>query len=159
MAHAPTYVFIVPYTTLFRSLKLAAEIHEPDAKGKGIYLKTSSEPLTVYADPDKIEQVIENLVTNAIKFTTQGGVTLTAERQNGLVIVSVKDTGIGITEEHLERLFDRFYLTDKARSRDKGGTGLGLAVVKSILTAHGSDIHVESKPGEGTHFWFELPLA
>src|SRR5690625_2635688 len=78
------------------TLKLAAEIHEPDAKGKGIYLKTSSEPLTVYADPDKIEQVIENLVTNAIKFTTQGGVTLTAERQNGLVIVSVKDTGIGI---------------------------------------------------------------
>lgn len=141
------------------TLKLAAEIHEPDAKGKGIYLKTSSEPLTVYADPDKIEQVIENLVTNAIKFTAHGGVTLTAERQNGLAIVSVKDTGIGITEEHLERLFDRFYRTDKARSRDKGGTGLGLAVVKSILTAHGSDIHVESKPGEGTHFWFELPLA
>src|SRR5690625_7305228 len=107
MAHAPTYVFIVPYTTLFRSLKLAAEIHEPDAKGKGIYLKTSSEPLTGYADPDKIEQVIENLVTNAIKFTTQGGGTLTAERQNGLVIGAVTDTGIGSPEEQLKRRVER----------------------------------------------------
>ena len=141
------------------TLKLAAEIHEPDAAGKGIYLNTSSESMTVYADPDKIEQVIENLITNAIKFTSDGGVTLTAEKQNESVIISVRDTGIGITEEHLDRLFDRFYRTDKARSRDKGGTGLGLAVVRSILVSHGTDIQVDSKPGEGSHFWFQLPLA
>lgn len=141
------------------TFKLAAEIHESDATGKGIYLKTSNESLSVYADPDKIEQVIENLLTNAIKFTSRGGVTLTAREHNNSVIISVKDTGIGITEEHLDRLFDRFYRTDKARSRDKGGTGLGLAVVKSILTAHGTDIEIDSKPGEGSHFWFKLPVA
>ena len=72
------------------------------------------------------------------------------------VRIAVYDTGIGISEEHMPRLFDRFYRTDKARSRDKGGTGLGLSVVKSILDAHGAAIHVESKPGTGTSFWFEL---
>jgi signal transduction histidine kinase len=69
----------------------------------------------------------------------------------------VEDSGIGISQEHLDRLFDRFYRTDKARSRDKGGTGLGLAVVKSILNAHGTDIQVESEVGKGTSFWFTLP--
>lgn len=140
------------------TLKLAAEIHEPEATSKGIYLKTSSESIIVHADPDKIEQVIENLITNAIKFTTDGGVTLTAKKQADSVIISVRDTGTGITKEHMDRLFDRFYRTDKARSRDKGGTGLGLAVVKSILTSHGTDIQADSKPGEGSRFWFELPV-
>ena len=75
---------------------------------------------------------------------------------NKEVEISVKDTGIGIGEEHLERLFDRFYRTDKARSRDKGGTGLGLAVVKGILAAHQREITVESKPGKGSTFKFSL---
>jgi signal transduction histidine kinase len=74
-----------------------------------------------------------------------------------VVEVYVKDTGPGIGQEHLDRLFDRFYRTDKARSRDKGGTGLGLSVVKGILNAHQSDIKVESKVGKGSKFYFRLP--
>ena len=70
----------------------------------------------------------------------------------------VVDTGIGIDEEHLDRLFDRFYRTDKARSRDKGGTGLGLAVVKGILSAHQTQIQVESTIGVGSKFFFSLPI-
>ena len=73
--------------------------------------------------------------------------------------VEVVDTGRGIPTEHLDRIFDRFYRVDTARSRKEGGTGLGLAIVKQILEAHGETIHVESTKGRGTRFWFELPLA
>lgn len=132
------------------------ELLEPDAEDKGLSLVCEGDPVRVKGDPDKIEQVLENLVSNAIKFTSEGTVRINTKNIGDSVIISVEDTGIGISEEHLERLFDRFYRTDKARSRDKGGTGLGLAVVKSILNAHGTEIHVESMPGEGSKFWFEL---
>lgn len=132
------------------------ELLEPDAEEKDLSLISEAEPIRVQGDPDKIEQVLENLVSNAIKFTSNGSVRINTKDIGDSVIIEVVDTGIGISEEHLERLFDRFYRTDKARSRDKGGTGLGLAVVKSILNAHGTEIHVESEPGEGSKFWFEL---
>ncbi|TVQ00910.1 MAG: sensor histidine kinase [Balneolaceae bacterium] len=135
------------------------EILEPEALEKGLQFNTNVGHFNVYGDPDKIEQVLENLVTNAIKFTSEGSIEITAREENEKVVLEVKDTGIGISEEHLDRLFDRFYRTDKARSRDKGGTGLGLSVVKSILDAHGSEIHVESTPGEGSRFWFNLPMS
>jgi len=135
------------------------EILEPEALEKGLQFNTKVGHYNVYGDPDKIEQVLENLVTNAIKFTSEGSIEITARKENEKVVLDVKDTGIGISEEHLDRLFDRFYRTDKARSRDKGGTGLGLSVVKSILDAHGSEIHVESTPGEGSRFWFSLPMS
>jgi len=135
------------------------EILEPEALEKGLQFNTNVGHFNVYGDPDKIEQVLENLVTNAIKFTSEGSIEITAREENEKVVLDVKDTGIGISEEHLDRLFDRFYRTDKARSRDKGGTGLGLSVVKSILDAHGSEIHVESTPGEGSRFWFNLPMS
>jgi signal transduction histidine kinase len=80
------------------------------------------------------------------------------EKKEEVVEVYVKDTGPGIGQEHLDRLFDRFYRTDKARSRDKGGTGLGLSVVKGILNAHQSEIKVESKEGSGSKFYFTLPI-
>jgi signal transduction histidine kinase len=108
-------------------------------------------------DPDKIEQVLENLVSNALKYTNKGKITIHISLSEESVKVEVADTGIGISEDHINRLFDRFYRTDKARSRDKGGTGLGLAVVKSILNAHGSEINVKSNPGGGSRFWFTLP--
>lgn len=132
------------------------ELLEPDAEDKGLSLICDGDPIRVQGDPDKIEQVLENLVSNAIKFTSEGHIRINTRQKSNSVIVEVEDTGIGISEEHLERLFDRFYRTDKARSRDKGGTGLGLAVVKSILNAHGTEIHVESEPGKGSKFWFEL---
>ncbi len=139
------------------TIQLVVDQHEQEAADKGLKLKSQKKSYTVTADPDKIEQVLDNLVTNAIKFTNVGTVEISAKKVDDRVEVSVKDTGIGISEEHLDRLYDRFYRTDKARSRDKGGTGLGLAVVKSILNSHGSEIFVESEPGKGSRFWFHLP--
>lgn len=138
-------------------IRQVMELYQTEAKEKGISLEYGADTCAVTADPDKIEQVLENLVSNAIKYTNQGRIEIAVTERDDSVTIEVKDTGIGISGEHLNRLFDRFYRTDKARSRDKGGTGLGLAVVKSILNAHGSDIQVESEPGEGSRFWFVLP--
>ncbi len=133
-----------------------AEWYHHNAKNKGVKLKIDSHPCMVYADPGKIEQVLDNLVSNAIKFTNEGVISVTYAENGEHVEVSVKDSGIGIPDAHWPRLFDRFYRTDKARSRDKGGTGLGLSVVKGILKAHGTDIQVESEVGRGSRFFFYL---
>lgn len=135
------------------------EWYSDKAEEKGIDLDMDSHSCMAVGDPGKIEQVIDNLVSNALKYTNKGRVCLRYSRDEDFVTVEVQDSGIGISEEHLDRLFDRFYRTDKARSRDKGGTGLGLAVVKSILDAHDTDIEVESEVGKGTTFWFTLPAA
>jgi len=129
------------------------------AKSKGLGIEYDGESARVYADPNKIEQVLENLISNAVKYTNKGKIQVRVEKSGADYYVYIDDTGIGISNEHLGRLFDRFYRTDKARSRDKGGTGLGLAVVKSILSAHGTDIQVKSTPGKGSSFWFTLPSA
>lgn len=134
-------------------------VYRPMARNKRIDFRVRSVDATVLADAGKVEQVLENLVTNAFKFTSEGEIAVEADVKGREVCISVSDSGIGIPEEHRGRLFDRFYRTDKARSRDKGGTGLGLAVVRSILESHGSSIHVESEPGHGSRFWFQLPLA
>lgn len=135
------------------------EWHGERAEEKGIQLELDQKKCMAIGDPAKIEQVIDNLISNAIKYTNEGTVSLKYETNDGEVIVSVEDSGIGISDEHLDRLFDRFYRTDKARSRDKGGTGLGLAVVKSILNAHDTEINVVSEVGMGTRFWFTLPSS
>ncbi len=127
------------------------------ADKKGLELNIDQHSCDVIGDPGKIEQVLDNLISNALKYTNEGSVDLTYTSKDSKVTVIIEDTGIGISDEHLDRLFDRFYRTDKARSRDKGGTGLGLAVVKSIVKGHGSEIHVESEVGQGTRFWFTLP--
>lgn len=137
-------------------LEVIDELFRGQAAEKGLDLIVDKKPVTVFADPNKIEQVLENLVSNAIKYTNEGHVKVSLSESETDLTVKVEDTGIGISDDHLSRLFDRFYRTDKARSRDKGGTGLGLSVVKSILTAHGSTIHIESTPGEGSLFWFTI---
>ncbi|MCH8523434.1 MAG: HAMP domain-containing histidine kinase [Balneolales bacterium] len=133
-----------------------AALYEEEALQKGLRLSIQQSPCRVLADAAKIEQVLDNLISNALKYTTQGEVGLAYELGSKKVKITVFDTGIGLADDHIPRLFDRFYRTDKARSRDKGGTGLGLSVVKSILDAHGSEIHVESEVGKGSRFWFEL---
>lgn len=140
-------------------LEQMESVYEPMARNKGIGFRLDVVDAVVLADSAKMEQVVENLLTNALKFTSEGEIRLAAELHGAHLRIEVTDTGIGIPEEHRDRLFDRFYRTDKARSRDKGGTGLGLAVVRSILESHGSSIHVESEPGRGSRFWFDLPLV
>ena len=141
---------------LGKTIKHVVDLYQKEAAEKRINLKYDQSYRVVVGDPDKIEQVIDNLVSNAIKYTNKGEIEIKVTDENGHVSVHVVDTGIGISSEHLDRLFDRFYRTDKARSRDKGGTGLGLAVVKSILSAHDSDVMVKSKPGVGSDFSFKL---
>jgi two-component system phosphate regulon sensor histidine kinase PhoR len=111
----------------------------------------------VKGDRFKLEQVFINLVANAVKYTEGGGVTVTLSREDSGVVVTVEDTGIGISEEHLSRIFERFYVVDKSRSRRVGGTGLGLSIVKHIVLLHNGSVNVESTPGLGTKFTVRLP--
>ena len=135
------------------------EILEPKAEAQGLEFAYDNDALTVVADRNRIRQVLTNLMENAIAYSGEGSVRCRMRRHLDHARIEVADTGRGIPEEHLDRIFDRFYRVDTARSRKEGGTGLGLAIVKQILEAHGQTIHVESTKGRGTRFWFELPLA
>jgi signal transduction histidine kinase len=120
-----------------------------------------SERLLVHADEERVHQVLFNLVDNAVRFTPPGGtVSVSADLDDDRVVVLVADTGVGIGPEHLPRLFERFYRADPARSRDDGGgTGIGLAIARSIVEGHGGRITAESEPGRGARFTFDLPAA
>ncbi|MFL5747669.1 MAG: sensor histidine kinase [Niastella sp.] len=115
-------------------------------------------PITVFADKEKIKQVLINLVENATKYGKHNGYIVASiyDTDDQHVLIEISDDGIGIEEEHLPRIFERFYRTDTARSRDKGGTGLGLAICKHIIEAHGQSIHVRSTPDVGTTIGFTL---
>ena len=115
-------------------------------------------PVIVNADKERILQVLTNLVVNSIKYGKEGGYTKVKveEYDKDRIIVRIKDNGEGIEDEHLPRLFERFYRIDKNRSRKKGGSGLGLSIVKHIIEAHQEQIFVESKIGQGTEFSFTL---
>jgi signal transduction histidine kinase len=114
----------------------------------------------VYADRERIHQVLFNLLDNAVRFTPRGGrVNVTASRVDGHCEVRVVDTGVGVPPEHLPRLFERFYRANPARSRDDGGTGIGLAIARSVVEAHGGHISAESEQGKGSTFTFDLPVA
>ena len=115
-------------------------------------------PVIVNADKERILQVLTNLIVNSIKYGKENGYTEVAieEYDKERIIVRVVDNGEGIEEEHLPRLFERFYRIDKNRSRKKGGSGLGLSIVKHIIEAHQEQIFVESKVGQGTEFSFTL---
>lgn len=131
---------------------------------KNIHLqfkKGTERPLAVKADKAKIHQVVVNLVENALKYGNPGG-TITAgsyELDDNHVYTEISDDGPGIAEEHLPRIFERFYRADRSRSRGVGGTGLGLAIVKHIIEAHGHTVTVRSKPGVGSSFGFTLDEA
>jgi len=111
----------------------------------------------IYADKKRIQQVIMNLVENAIKYGNErGNIYVGVELDNNSVILSIRDDGPGIDQEHLKRIFERFYRVEQSRNRAKGGSGLGLAIVKHIIDLHGSKVQVVSKPGKGTTFSFKL---
>ena len=128
-----------------------------DRKGIRLEAALDDDASAVLADPVALRQVVGNLVENALRHTTEGGVTLRAAREIGGVRVSVSDTGCGIAAEHLPRIFERFYRVDPARSREQGGTGLGLSIVKHLVEAHGGRVSVESALNEGTTIDIWLP--
>ncbi|MBS4207136.1 cell wall metabolism sensor histidine kinase WalK [Bacillus sp. FJAT-50079] len=112
----------------------------------------------VEIDEDKLTQVIDNIISNALKYSPEGGrVTFRIKEQEDKIEVSISDQGIGIPKENVERVFERFYRVDKARTRQLGGTGLGLAIAKEMISAHGGDIWAKSKEGKGTTILFTLP--
>jgi two-component system phosphate regulon sensor histidine kinase PhoR len=135
------------------------KVFEQGAKEKSIQLKLlAGEGLkTVQADPFKLEQMFINLLDNAIKYTEKGEVCITLTQENSNSLIVIQDSGLGITASHLSRIFERFYVVDKSRSKKLGGTGLGLSIVKHIVLLHGGTIDVESSLGMGTKFIITLP--
>ena len=132
-----------------------------DASGVELSLEAPGDLPPVEMDSMRIAQVVGNLLENAINYTPEGGqVTVTAAlSETGLARVSVADTGIGIPEEDLPNIFDRFYRVDPSRTRSTGATGLGLTIAKGLVEAHGGAIYAESAPGQGSRFTFDLPLT
>jgi len=128
------------------------------ARERKIKLKNEVAPdILVFADVNRLEQMLTNLVDNAVKFNREnGGVRISHRRSETHDFVSVEDMGEGISGEHLARIFERFYRTDKARSREIGGTGLGLAIVKHLARLHGGEVSVASTVGKGSVFTIEL---
>lgn len=149
---------------IFNIYDLAQEVFdqfESKAEKKELKLTFAEEcptHLFVYADKQKIYQVLLNLISNALKYKREGEglVIVNFEEKENEIIVYVQDNGVGIPNEHVKRIFERFYRVDKSRSKDKGGTGLGLSIVKHILDGHNTHIRVSSKVGEGSLFWFPL---
>ena len=139
---------------VYESLSIKAEQKEI----KCIIKKGCEFPLTVFADKEKIRQVFINLVDNAIKYGKQKGTIESSfyKVDGKTVLIEISDDGAGIAEEHLHRIFERFYRTDLARSRKVGGSGLGLSICKHIIEAHGQTIHVRSKIDVGSTFGFTL---
>ncbi len=138
---------------VFDSLDLKSSLR----KIKLSFQKGSDEPFYVFADKEKVRQVLINLLDNSIKYGKENGNTVVSFYEiDENILVEVTDDGNGIDEQHLNRLFERFYRADKSRSRDIGGTGLGLSIVKHIIEAHGQTINVRSSIGVGTTFGFTL---
>lgn len=132
--------------------------HALAAKQQNLTIEPQGQNFKIKADRDKIEQVFVNLIDNAIKYTEDGGrIRVCLVQQNGEVVVTVEDNGIGIPREDLDRVFERFYRVDKARSRQLGGTGLGLGIAKHIVLAHKGEIRIESDTGKGTKVFVTLP--
>ena len=136
------------------------ELFESQALETKIDLKNSvEEGFKIKGDWDKLFLLFKNLVDNAIKYNKEGGkVEVRAYKKDGIAVVEVIDTGVGIPKEHLPFIFERFYRVDPSRSREMGGTGLGLSIVKHIALSHGGKVEVESEEGKGSTFRVHLPL-
>jgi signal transduction histidine kinase len=145
------------------SIQEVVEAQRDVAKSRNLYLKTALDPHVprVPFDADRIVQVLNNLVGNAIKFTKQGGITIKTINnfKEGFIAVKVIDTGKGIAEDDLPKLFRKFHQIESAEENEEGGTGLGLAICKEIIARHGGEIWVESELDKGTEFNFILPVT
>ena len=129
------------------------------AEDKGIALEVrAGDPVEIEGDAARLKQVVVNLLDNAIKYTPQdGAIEVRVKAVNGKATLEVADSGMGISPDSIEHIFERFYRGDKARSRMQGGAGLGLSIVKSICAAHGGAVSVQTVEGQGSCFRVELP--
>jgi two-component system phosphate regulon sensor histidine kinase PhoR len=145
---------------LFIEVFESAELRANEMSIKLSFKEGSETSFYVSADKERIRQVVNNLIFNSIKYGKKGGSTLVGfYDMDENILVEITDSGIGIDQVHLSRIFERFYRVDKSRSRDQGGTGLGLAIVKHIIEAHKQNINVRSTLGVGTTFTFTLTKA
>jgi two-component system phosphate regulon sensor histidine kinase PhoR len=135
------------------------ELLHPEIQDSPIQISFEPQPYLkpFYCNPDRMKQLLINLLDNAIKYTEEGTITVSLKEEENDLILSVKDTGIGIEKEYLSRIFERFYRVDKGRSRKQGGTGLGLSIVKHIVELYNGNIQVNSTLGVGTEFIITLP--
>jgi heavy metal sensor kinase len=148
--------------SLNKVVKDCARAAQVLAMHKGVRLKTDADSpsIVLNGDDELLKRMMLNLLDNAVKYTPQGGeISVLLARQNGSAQIEVRDTGIGIHEADHERIFDRFYRVDKARSRALGGAGLGLSIARWIVELHGGKIEVDSVPGQGSNFIVELPYV
>jgi two-component system phosphate regulon sensor histidine kinase PhoR len=141
-------------------IEQALVVFEQQIQSKGFFVHLIIDPdlPPVQGDPFKLEQVFINLIDNAIKYTEKGGITIEMKFQNKQIVITLQDTGAGIPPEHLSRIFERFYVVDKSRSKKLGGTGLGLSIVKHVILLHNGMIKAESTLGHGTTFIITLPF-
>lgn len=134
--------------------------YEKELDDKNLNVELAGHCSPILADRDRIRQVLMNLISNAVKYTTDGGkIRITLSDMEDSVVFHIQDNGIGIPEEEIPYIFERFYRADKSRNRNTGGSGIGLAIVKSILWAHGGSIDVESRLNEGSTFVITLPKS
>jgi signal transduction histidine kinase len=143
---------------------LVTEVCEPlqvqaAAKGITLFADPPAAPIEVLADPADLDRIVTNLVGNAVKYTVAGGVTVSLSVDGAFAWIAVADTGIGIPEESLPKLFQEFYRARNAKALDEAGTGLGLTIVRDLVERYGGQVSVQSKEGEGTTFTVTLPLA
>lgn len=143
----------VEYTDvdLYQVAEECVDMLKMNAEKQGVTMRLCGKPSIVFADRQQMEELVYNLCDNAIRYNKRGGsVTVTVNTEKTHVFLSVRDTGIGISAEHQDRIFERFYRVDKSRSKATGGTGLGLAIVKHIVSQHGAELSLESQEGKGT---------
>ena len=147
---------------LTSELEAVAQLFKKSARKRGVTIEErfGGEPLPIWADQDRMREVIGNLLSNAIKFSTQGGtVYITAKKDDQQVSFSVVDKGIGIPSDHLPHIFEKFYTVERGRARRFPGVGVGLYLVKEIVELHGGKVEVESSPGKGSTFTVTLPAV
>ena len=143
---------------LAAAIRSALDLAAPSIERAGLGLEIDVPPaLPARADPDRLAQVLANLLSNAVRYTPRGGhISVRAERRPGDVLVSIANTGEGIPEADLDRVFERFYRVEKSRDRARGGAGIGLSIVKQLVEGGGGRVGAESRDGQ-TRFWFSLP--
>ena len=156
---ATTQDVVLETVDLYQAAENCMDTLEMSAKKHDVTLKLEGESCKIRTEKGMADEVIYNLCDNAIRYNNKGGsVTISVMPVDNQIVLSVKDTGIGISKEHQERIFERFYRVDKARSRETGGTGLGLAITRNVVLMHKGSIRVHSKEGEGATFIIRIPL-